>query len=88
MKTKKQVYDLAEKLNISIDDNSDEFSWSITLWMPKGFVSGVNGSHCVVVMWFVGKGDKPNFWQHVFDDLSCGIDECEDLECEFCKQKG
>lgn len=88
MKTKKQVYDLAAKLNITIDNNSDSFAWSVTLWMPKGFVSCVNGSHCVLVTWAIGNGDKPNFWRHVYDDLSCGIDKCEEFECEFCKQKG
>ena len=83
MKTKKQVYDLAIKMNVDVEHEDSGNSYTVGLWSGSGFVLSATGSH--VATTFQHKGfNKGDFWQDVYNDLSSGLQECTDSQCEHC----
>ena len=83
MKTKKQVYDLARKLNVEVDHDDGGFSYHVSLYSPKGFIFSATTGH--VACTNHNKGfNKGDFWQDVYNDLSSGLQECTDSQCEHC----
>ena len=72
MKTRKQVYDLANKLNVEVDHDDAGFCYHVSLWSPKGFVFGSSGCEVACVNHNKGFG-KGDFWQDVYEELGSGL---------------
>jgi hypothetical protein len=80
MKTKKQVYDLANKLGVDSYYDDSGRSYEIQFDSSRWFQA--SGCHCVVVCFNKG-GPKGEFWQEAYNDLIAGMDDCDDSDCDW-----
>lgn len=93
--TKAQVHKLADKLNVTVDDESDAYSIYITLTTPKGIRFKGTGSHSAVTSFDRAQpgeesnkyfGKMPEAWGHCLEDLKLGVEECDNPNCGFCER--
>ncbi len=84
MKTRKQVFDLAKKLNIDILHTAQGISWDTDMWSPKGFIFASTGCHSAVTNEFVTGQNKREHWQAVWEDIKDGLEPCDIKDCDTC----
>lgn len=78
MATKSQVQRIAKKLGVTVEENSTENSFDVTLTAPPGHRMNSSGSHSAVTNCNAAPGWKPQFWADVLEDLTPGIFPCDD----------
>lgn len=93
--TKAQVEALAKKLNVEVDNESDDSYVSIFLYTPKGFRFKATECHTAATSFSrLQRGERPNpysgtkadGWGHVMDDLEAGTEECDNPNCGYCER--
>jgi hypothetical protein len=93
--TKAQVERLAKKLNVTIDDLSDDMYISIFLYTPKGFRFKATECHTAASSFSRAQpgepsnewaGKKPEGWGACMEDLEFGIEECDNPNCGYCER--
>jgi hypothetical protein len=92
--TKAQAERAAKKVGATLDDNSGPDHIDICVQTPKGVRLKATGCHSAVT-WFPrarpGDGDpysgsKANGWAGVINDLSYGVEPCDEPNCGFCER--
>lgn len=84
MKTKNQVFDLAKKLNVDIQHDDFDITWTTDCWAPTGFILLSTDCHCAVTSEFQVGQDKREHWQAVYNDLIGGLEPCSIKDCDTC----
>lgn len=73
MKTKKQVLDLANSLDVVMEDVSGGMSWGVTFFTDDDRLFESSDASCLSVHWYVTPTQKPSFWQECYDELKEGV---------------
>jgi hypothetical protein len=93
--TKAQVEALAKKLNVEIDDETDDRYISIFLYTPKGTRFKATECHTAATSFSRAQpgepsnqwaGKKPEGWGHCMEDLEFGVEECTNPNCGVCER--
>lgn len=89
--TARQVRKRAAELGVTIEDNCDHMStnWmqDVTIDAPRGFVFGTTGTHhCVATKGCGGVIPKGEVWGYVLDDMSMGLQPCDEKDCDICNE--
>lgn len=93
--TKAQVESLAKKLNVEVDDETDDSYVSIFLYTPKGWRFKATECHTAASSFSRCQpgeianqyaGTKANGWGCALDDLEYGIEECDNPNCGYCER--
>lgn len=82
-----KVKKFCEEHNISIDDQTKSDRYDIGIWTPKGIRLKGLGQHSAVSYFFKTPGlTKEDAWSDLWEDLSYGLEECDDPNCETCER--
>lgn len=93
--TKAQVEALAKKLNVEVDDETDENYISIFLYTPKGMRFKATECHTAATSFSRAQpgepsnqyaGKKPEGWGCCMSDLEFGVEECTNPNCGYCER--
>jgi 2-methylcitrate dehydratase PrpD len=93
--TKAQVERLAKKLNVEVDDETDESYVSIFLYTPKGLKFTATDCHTAATSFSrlqpgersnPYEGTKAEGWGHALKDLKTGVEECTNENCGYCER--
>ena len=67
----------------------EEDCWGyITVYAPKGKRLVANHAHCIVYRGrdlFTGRSARVKAYGQIMEDLSFGLMDCEDPDCDYCK---
>ena len=80
MATKKQVLDLAAKLNVEIELTIDH-DYDADMWAPPGMRMSSSDAHCAVVHWPGANGPLKEFYDDVMRELREGVEPCDMPDC-------
>jgi hypothetical protein len=86
MSTKARVEAFCAKHNIELDDSSTRYDIDISVYTPKGIRFKATNCHSAVTAFSYLEGNKEDGWRHVWDDLSFGLEECDEPNCGFCER--
>ena len=80
--TKQQILTIAKKYNIEVDDDG------LIVWVdaPRGYVFEGTDLHWIHVPYYDNRYTKSEVWEMVYLDICRGIEKCEDLECDLCRE--
>jgi hypothetical protein len=93
--TKAQVERLAKKLNVEVDNESDDSYISIFLYTPKGTRFKATECHTAATSFsraLPGEpsnewaGKMPEGWGACMNDLEYGVEECDNENCGYCER--
>jgi hypothetical protein len=84
--TKAQVERLAQKLNVEVDDETDDSNVCIFLYTPKGFNFVATDCHTAATSFSKFEGTKALGWGYCLTDLEYGIKECTNPNCGYCER--
>jgi hypothetical protein len=93
--TKVQVEALAKKLNVTVDDETDDRYVQIFLYTPKGMRFKSTNCHTAATSFTYAQpgepadqwaGKKPHGWGCCMDDLEFGVEECDNPNCGYCER--
>lgn len=87
MTTRKQVLVQIEKMGCTLDELGSD-SEHLVIDAPKGKIFACNaGTHCLVE-WLVDEFNpnltRSDAYREIMNDLSYGLEPCEDPECDIC----
>lgn len=93
--TKAQVDRLAKKLNVEVENESDDSYIRIVLTTPKGLRFKATNCHSAVstfdrafpgdpITEFAAK--MPQGWGCAMEDLEFGVEECDNPNCGYCER--
>lgn len=87
LNTKTQVEKYAKELGVTVDDLSVPGDYyDICLMSPKGIRLKSTGHHSAVTHFSVFEGTKADAWKDVGEDLSYGVEECDEPNCGYCER--
>jgi hypothetical protein len=72
--------------NIELDDSCDRDNIDISVYTPKGIRFKATDCHTAVTAFSRFEGTKADGWRHVWEDLSFGIEECDEPNCGYCER--
>lgn len=85
MATRKQCLDAIKKLGCTVDEMECDPDM-LTIDAPNGKRFACTGSHCLCEPLVDHFNPKPRSeaYDAILSDLSCGLEDCEDPECDVC----
>jgi hypothetical protein len=95
MSTKARVEAYCKKHNIELDDSTSRDNIDISVYTPKGIRFKSTGYHSAVTAYPRAQrgeesnewvGTKADGWRHVWEDLSYGLEECDEPNCGYCER--
>ena len=87
--TKKKVYDLAEKLGVTVTNKRyGSYGWDITADAPRGFVFSGCDLHTLVANSDNETIPKADLWADIYSRMECGVEKCEEIDCDICDGQG
>jgi hypothetical protein len=85
MTTRKQFVEKVKELGCTFEEDEMGDSRCITVDAPKGYVFTIRGCHCLVEPFtHISYSFKSKCYDNLMEDLSYGVELCEDPECDIC----
>lgn len=82
MSPRQRVMAFAKDNNCDVFNSSGGKALDVTLWAPVGLAFVASGCHALVISYFT---DAPAGWRALWEDVSKGLEPCDQSDCETCE---
>lgn len=88
MTNQQKIKKLAKELGATIEDASGGTTYTYNIDAPHGYTWAADGGlHCIVAWCY--RGDKSwcdEMWADALERMQCGIEKCDEIDCEMCDE--